>query len=73
MFLAITSIGWGLSWPITKHILLEWPPLSARGLSGLVGAALLAGLALLRGDSLLVSRERWPALLWSAFSTSRSG
>jgi drug/metabolite transporter (DMT)-like permease len=67
MFLAITSIGWGLSWPITKHILLEWPPLSARGLSGLVGAALLAGLALLRGDSLLVSRERWPALLWSAF------
>jgi drug/metabolite transporter (DMT)-like permease len=67
MFLAITSIGWGLSWPITKHILLEWPPLSARGLSGLAGAALLAGLALLRGDSLLVSRERWPALLWSAF------
>jgi drug/metabolite transporter (DMT)-like permease len=31
-----------------------------------VGAALLAGLALLRGESLWVSRERWPALLWSA-------
>jgi drug/metabolite transporter (DMT)-like permease len=66
MFLAITSIGWGLSWPVTKHILLEWPPLSARGLSGLVGGSLLAGLALLRGESLRVPRYRWPPLLWSA-------
>jgi len=31
VFLAITSVGWGLNWPIMKQILTEWPPLSARG------------------------------------------
>jgi drug/metabolite transporter (DMT)-like permease len=67
MFLAITSIGWGLNWPIMKHILTEWPPLSARGLTGIVGAALLATLALIRGQSLAVPRDQWPRLLLSAF------
>jgi drug/metabolite transporter (DMT)-like permease len=67
LFLAITALGWGLSWPITKHILTEWPPLSARGWSGLVGGALLAGLALLRGESFAVPRSKWTPLLWSAF------
>ena len=32
VFLAITSVGWGLNWPVMKHLLSEWPPLSARGL-----------------------------------------
>jgi drug/metabolite transporter (DMT)-like permease len=66
-FLAITSIGWGLNWPVVKHILTEWPPLSARGLTGIVGAALLAILALMRGQSLGVPRDQWPRLLLSAF------
>jgi drug/metabolite transporter (DMT)-like permease len=42
MLLAITSVGWGLNFPIMKHLLTEWPPLSSRGLSGIVGAAALA-------------------------------
>ena len=37
-FLAVTSICWGLNWPVTKHILVELPPLSARGLTGIAGA-----------------------------------
>lgn len=67
MFLAVTSVGWGLNWPIMKHILTEWPPLSTRGINGVVGGALLAALALTRGESLLVPAGQWPRLLLSAF------
>jgi drug/metabolite transporter (DMT)-like permease len=66
-FLAITSICWGLNWPVIKHILVEWPPLSSRGLAGIAGAAMLAGLAVMRGQSLRVPRDQWPRLLLSAF------
>ena len=41
-FLAITSVGWGLNFPIMKHLLTEWPPLSSRGLYGIVGGVALA-------------------------------
>ena len=66
VFLAITSVAWGLNWPIMKHILTEWPPLSARGLTGVVGGLLLAALAVMRGQSLLVPQGQWPRLLLSA-------
>jgi drug/metabolite transporter (DMT)-like permease len=67
MFLAITSVGWGLNWPIMKYILVEWPPLSSRGWTGIAGGALLAVLAILRGESLRVPAGQWPRLLLSAF------
>lgn len=50
--LAVTSIGWGLNFPIMKHLLSEWPPLSSRGLCGIAGAAALALVALARRQSL---------------------
>jgi drug/metabolite transporter (DMT)-like permease len=53
-FLAVTSIGWGLNFPIMKYILSEWPPLSSRGLSGLVGAAALALIAVQQRQRLAV-------------------
>ena len=53
-FLAITSVGWGLNFPIMKHLLTEWPPLSSRGLCGIVGAAALAVIALARRQTLRV-------------------
>jgi len=28
ILLAVTSVGWGLNFPILKHLLTEWPPLS---------------------------------------------
>jgi probable blue pigment (indigoidine) exporter len=37
--LVIASVGWGLNFPIMKHLLTEWPPLSSRGLCGIVGLA----------------------------------
>jgi drug/metabolite transporter (DMT)-like permease len=66
VFLAITSVGWGHNWPIMKQILTEWPPLSARGLTGVAGGILLAAFAVMRGQSLLVPRGQWPRLLLSA-------
>ena len=66
MFLAITSVGWGFNWPVTKCLLGELPPLTLRGSTGLVGAALLAALALVRGQSLFVGREMWLRLALAA-------
>ena len=67
MFLAITSVGWGFNWPVTKFLLGELPPLILRGSTGVVGAALLAALAMLSGQSLRVPRELWPRLVLAAF------
>jgi drug/metabolite transporter (DMT)-like permease len=66
MFLAITSICWGFNWPINKYLLSELPPLTMRGSTGVIGAFLLAGLALISGQSLRVPRELWPRLLLAA-------
>jgi drug/metabolite transporter (DMT)-like permease len=66
MFLAITSVGWGFNWPVTKYLLSELPPLTLRGVTGVIGACLLAGLALLRGQSLRVPYEMWPRLVMAA-------
>lgn len=63
LLLVATSLGWGLNWPVTKHLLTELPPLSVRGLSGIVGAALLAVLALVFRQSLKVPRAQWPRLV----------
>ena len=63
VLLAIASVGWGLNFPIMKHLLTEWPPLSSRGLSGIVGAAALALFALARRQTLRVPRRMWLRLL----------
>jgi drug/metabolite transporter (DMT)-like permease len=61
--LAIASVGWGLNFPIMKHLLTEWPPLSSRGLCGIAGAAALALIALARQQTLHVPRGMWLRLL----------
>jgi drug/metabolite transporter (DMT)-like permease len=66
LLLAITSVGWGFNWPVTKYLLSELPPLTLRGSTGVIGAGLLALLALLRGQSLRVPRKLWPRLLLAA-------
>ena len=64
LFLAVTSVCWGLNWPITKYVLSEWPPLPARGLTGIVGGLTLAMYALARGQSLrLPAGQRWRVLV----------
>src|SRR6185437_6554011 len=66
IFLAVTSVGWGFNWPVTKYLLSELPPLTLRGGTGVIGAALLAALALTRGQSLKVERSLWPRLMLAA-------
>src|SRR5215218_4222550 len=66
MFLAITSVGWGVNWPVTKDLLSELPPLTWRGTTGVIGAALLAVLALAGSQSLKVERHLWPRLMLAA-------
>lgn len=65
--LLVTSVSWGLAWPISKYLLAQWPPLSMRGGAGFVGGLLLAGVAVAQGHSLHVPRKQWPALILSAF------
>src|ERR1700741_2089959 len=67
LFLAITSRGWGFNWPVTKYLLGELPPLTLRGVTGVIGALLLAGLAVTRGQSLAVLAGQWPRLVMAAF------
>lgn len=61
-----TALGWGLNWPATKILLAECPPLSARGISGLVAGPVLFGVALLCGESLSVPRGQWGRLVTAA-------
>src|SRR6266699_824389 len=63
LFLAITSVGWGFNWPVTKYLLGELPPLTLRGTTGVIGAALLAVLAIARDQSLKVGPQIWPRLV----------
>jgi len=66
MFLAVTSVGWGFNWPVTKYLISELPPLTLRGVTGVIGASLLAILALARGQSLKVRPALWPRLVLAA-------
>jgi drug/metabolite transporter (DMT)-like permease len=63
VLLLVTSVGWGMNWPVTKRLLAELPPLSMRGISGVIGAFLLAGVAVAIGQSLKVPRAQWPRLV----------
>ena len=66
MLLLMTSFFWGVSWPISKFVMSEWPPLSVRGVTGTTGAALVALYALARRIDLRVPADQWPRLLISA-------
>lgn len=67
VFLTVTTVAWGLSWPVTKYLIAQWPPLPLRGLTGIAGALALFGYAALRGDSLAVPRDQRLRLVVSAF------
>jgi len=66
LFLAITSVGWGFNWPVTKYLLGELPPLTLRGVTGVIGALLLAVFAVIRRQSLKIPRDQWPRLVVAA-------
>ena len=61
-----TALGWGLNWPATKFLLTTCPPLSIRGVSGFIAGLLLFGVAVFRGETLLVPRHLWGRLAMAA-------
>jgi drug/metabolite transporter (DMT)-like permease len=65
-FLAVTSIGWGFNWPVTKYLIGYLPPLTLRGTTGVLGALLLAVVAVVWGQSLRVPRAFWGRLVLAA-------
>lgn len=67
LLLAVTSLGWGLNWPAMKVLLRDWPPLFARGVSGLCAALILALLALRAGQRLALPEKAFPLMARAAF------
>jgi drug/metabolite transporter (DMT)-like permease len=65
-FVVFTALGWGLNWPATKFLLTTCPPLSARGVSGLVAGAVLFAIAACLGEKLAVPRALWGRLVVAA-------
>jgi drug/metabolite transporter (DMT)-like permease len=66
--LGVTAAGWALNWPLMKLLLKEWPPLFARGLSGVIAALILGVMVLSRGQSLRIPRNVVPRLLFASFT-----
>lgn len=68
LFLACTAIGWGLNWPAMKILLRDWPPLFARGISGVVATLILFAIAAANRERLGVPRKAWGLLLLASFT-----
>jgi drug/metabolite transporter (DMT)-like permease len=66
-FLLLTSLSWGLNWPVAKFLLSELPPFSMRALCCALAMLFAFAIAIVRGDSLRVPRAQWSRLLM--FST----
>jgi drug/metabolite transporter (DMT)-like permease len=63
LMLLVTTLSWGINWPVGKHLLVELPPLTMRGAPGTLGAVLLALVVMAKGQSLRVPREQWSRLV----------
>ena len=51
-YLLVASVVWGINWSLIKFLLSEVPPLSARAIAGVIGAAVTIGFAAMRGETL---------------------
>lgn len=67
-FLLATTVGWGLNWPGIKLLLRELPPLFSRGVAGYAAVALLAGIALWRGEKLSLPPGGLPRMMFAALT-----
>ncbi|HZV20839.1 MAG TPA: DMT family transporter [Hyphomicrobiales bacterium] len=64
--LLLACLFWGVNWPVTKFLITELPPLSARALPGVIGAMLMFALAIGMGERLLPPLNQWRPLVVSS-------
>jgi drug/metabolite transporter (DMT)-like permease len=63
VLLALTTLGWGFSWPVIKLVLAEVPPLTYRAVCLVAAGAGILGLARIGGQSLRVPARCWGRVL----------
>jgi drug/metabolite transporter (DMT)-like permease len=64
--LVALTVAWGINWPVMKLGVSDYPPLSFRALSIVLGLPVLAlGLVVLKVP-FRIARKDWPELLWLA-------
>ena len=68
LLLACTAFGWGLNWPAMRIILRDWPPLFARGVTGVLAAIILFAIAAANRERLSVPPKAWGPLFLATFT-----
>ena len=61
--LALLTLVWGTNWPLFKIALDELPVLTFRAITMIAGCLMLTAILLARGDSFVVPKGKWPALI----------
>jgi probable blue pigment (indigoidine) exporter len=64
--LLVTTVSWGLNWPVIKFLLGVFPPFSVRVVAAVLGIALGFGVALWRKEALMPPPGQWGRLVVSA-------
>ncbi len=62
--LALLTLVWGINWPVMKLGVADFPPLTFRAISIVLGLPLLALVLLAFKAPLRIPRRHWPELLW---------
>jgi len=68
VLLVVLTLLWGFNWPVMKIGVRDFAPLSFRTLCMVGGVVMLFVMARVQGESLRVSREHWPELVWLALT-----
>lgn len=67
LLVALVTVSWGLTYPVTKFGLRDFPPLTFRAVSLIIGIVLLAAYMLARGQSVALARRDWAPVFRSGF------
>src|SRR5436305_1256280 len=62
--LVVLTLVWGLNWPVMKMGVTQFPPLTFRAMSIMLGVPVLAIALVLLKVPLRLPRRHWPELLW---------
>lgn len=61
LLVALVTVSWGLTYPVTKFGIRDFPPLTFRALSLIIGIVFLAAFMIFRGQGIgLIRREIYP-------------